>query len=92
MVCELPLEELLEILQKVLILVLMEYGLRGGDNLLNQEKSRKVLILVLMEYGLRAPVEGEIWRINPSVLILVLMEYGLRAADRLPLREFVGMS
>ena len=37
---------------KVLILVLMEYGLRGLDDPRSFTRTR-VLILVLMEYGLR---------------------------------------
>ena len=38
----------------VLILVLMEYGLREKRKCTSRAKERDVLILVLMEYGLRA--------------------------------------
>ena len=64
---------------EVLILVLMEYGLRGGVKEYIGGLTI-VLILVLMEYGLR---EGRGWQPCPSgrrVLILVLMEYGLRVS------------
>ena len=63
----------------VLILVLMEYGLRARRHTLNY-RTTLVLILVLMEYGLRAPIisDSEQWGI---VLILVLMEYGLRGSN-----------
>ena len=66
---------------QVLILVLMEYGLR--DNLSHEGTCWvfDVLILVLMEYGLREAndILSRSWRVN--VLILVLMEYGLRVAS-----------
>ena len=66
---------------RVLILVLMEYGLRRaiGENLRTMEE---VLILVLMEYGLRQfnVVSGNR---AEEVLILVLMEYGLRLVTEL---------
>ena len=42
-----------EDLREVLILVLMEYGLRAYDDR-KQDGLNDVLILVLMEYGLRA--------------------------------------
>ena len=64
---------------QVLILVLMEYGLRGREDLLRLSLGICVLILVLMEYGLR---ELHMLHVKVSfggVLILVLMEYGLRA-------------
>ena len=58
----------------VLILVVMEYGLRHGQKPFTS--CFLVLILVVMEYGLRLTT----WRTGwPSkVLILVVMEYGLR--------------
>ena len=59
----------------VLILVLMEYGLRLIKARFVYRLGR-VLILVLMEYGLRR--KHQYRRIGFSVLILVLMEYGLR--------------
>ena len=62
--------------RQVLILVLMEYGLRPGHfRIIAQEGY--VLILVLMEYGLR-PKKFKTVTGNRAVLILVLMEYGLR--------------
>ena len=42
-----------EIVPEVLILVLMEYGLRQFYHLAVCSTAEKVLILVLMEYGLR---------------------------------------
>ena len=60
----------------VLILVLMEYGLRGC-NILAIMVVSGVLILVLMEYGLRVKHKHQADR-SRAVLILVLMEYGLR--------------
>ena len=59
----------------VLILVVMEYGLRLFINNPNNSKN-SVLILVVMEYGLRRVVAGVADLI--LVLILVVMEYGLR--------------
>ena len=60
----------------VLILVLMEYGLRRRLWILLAILNY-VLILVLMEYGLRLVCKDVIGR-DVVVLILVLMEYGLR--------------
>ena len=71
------LEERLE----VLILVLMEYGLRGFKNKYN-DKVLGVLILVLMEYGLREDKRVLSLTSEAEVLILVLMEYGLRVRNR----------
>ena len=70
----------------VLILVLMEYGLRGLGKNAGSSVSLLVLILVLMEYGLRA-LAGVRSRCTDAggVLILVLMEYGLR--DPVPFLE-----
>ena len=58
MVCEIVATVALKrVYENVLILVLMEYGLRGFNSALGTA-SEKVLILVLMEYGLRAlPLE-----------------------------------
>ena len=59
----------------VLILVVMEYGLRL---MIKTDGSFKnVLILVVMEYGLRPKNSAKVesWF---KVLILVVMEYGLR--------------
>ena len=61
----------------VLILVLLEYALRGGAQTLRRRGCSKVLILVLLEYALRE----YLWKIvgyYPYVLILVLLEYALR--------------
>ena len=62
---------------KVLILVLMEYGLRLADAQIVRYPSNHVLILVLMEYGLRLSLQSPP-KYVVAVLILVLMEYGLR--------------
>ena len=61
----------------VLILILLEYGLRQHVDKIQVKKSPRVLILILLEYGLRRerafrPTCREI------VLILILLEYGLR--------------
>ena len=65
---------------RVLILVLMEYGLREHEIELNAQRPYRVLILVLMEYGLRG--FRNIRRlVSIRVLILVLMEYGLRVTS-----------
>ena len=65
---------------EVLILVLMEYGLRVY-RWKTVERASEVLILVLMEYGLRA-LFGESKKSGKEmVLILVLMEYGLRGSN-----------
>ena len=53
MVCDQMVKKILMKGHKVLILVLMEYGLRPEQFYLNQHQSEDVLILVLMEYGLR---------------------------------------
>ena len=54
---------------EVLILVLMEYGLREGWERSTEVHKSKVLILVLMEYGLRGwSFEAIFWmrnRLNP---------------------------
>ena len=70
-----------DICSTVLILVLMEYGLREIVELLNTAVKRAVLILVLMEYGLRANCRFNIYKTKAYVLILVLMEYGLRGSN-----------
>ena len=70
LVCTLP---------DVLILVLMEYGLRD-DGMIFTGVPTPVLILVLMEYGLR--VDRGMTTVEAiAVLILVLMEYGLRVCS-----------
>ena len=61
----------------VLILVLMEYGLRGDGDRSPILQHPYVLILVLMEYGLRAGYASPEGNASYNVLILVLMEYGL---------------
>ena len=54
MVCELSsLDYQYDLDEKVLILVLMEYGLRGAWRGYGLTNGGAVLILVLMEYGLR---------------------------------------
>ena len=65
--------DVLGVIPRVLILVLMEYGLWLAHK--GVQKFYKVLILVLMEYGLWQARAVEYQRI--LVLILVLMEYGL---------------
>ena len=62
----------------VLILVVLEYGLRLQFNMVNGSVYR-VLILVVMEYGLRLlPLLLLYILLSANVLILVVMEYGLR--------------
>ena len=64
-------------IRSVLILVVMEYGLRPILSWRIAKKSL-VLILVVMEYGLRRCKQPSEREINREVLILVVMEYGLR--------------
>ena len=64
----------------VLILVLMEYGLREVVKTTSTYDNSVVLILVLMEYGLRVLTTHDP-SLAPDVLILVLMEYGLRGSN-----------
>ena len=60
----------------VLILILLEYGLRQIA-LRTRAKHGFVLILILLEYGLR--LFNSLGNSNNSfVLILILLEYGLR--------------
>ena len=66
----------------VLILVLMEYGLRVRY-VQRPHHTPSVLILVLMEYGLRVPLLAAPMLPFLGVLILVLMEYGLRDGGNL---------
>ena len=68
----------------VLILVVMEYGLR---QLISRAKVIRcsVLILVVMEYGLRRIREFD-GKFDYDVLILVVMEYGLRQNKILQMR------
>ena len=75
--------------QCVLILVLMEYGLRVLAVLAYKDLSLPVLILVLMEYGLRvlSPIGSN--KEGCAVLILVLMEYGLRGVGSKPTSQFL---
>ena len=63
-------------LRAVLILVLMEDGLREYWKSICEDFAKKVLILVLMEDGLRDIEEDT--EEPYDVLILVLMEDGLR--------------
>ena len=53
MVCDISILSLQPEYSIVLILVLMEYGLRQRHTSWRSEAIRQVLILVLMEYGLR---------------------------------------
>mgnify|MGYP003479205018 CR=1 FL=1 len=64
-------------LEMVLILVLMEDGLRVCEESL-LILTENVLILVLMEDGLRDPIPAVALQEIVNVLILVLMEDGLR--------------
>ena len=64
----------------VLILVVMEYGLRRTHSLRLCLNTGNVLILVVMEYGLRH-VASQHKQKDLVVLILVVMEYGLRLAS-----------
>ena len=61
----------------VLILILLEYGLRQWVYVHN-DTPRSVLILILLEYGLRRLVRVRNRFLLFIVLILILLEYGLR--------------
>ena len=76
MVCDLlkQYEELKK--QGVLILILLEYGLRLKIPVSIDVKN-SVLILILLEYGLRRVETGTRNKMH-NVLILILLEYGLR--------------
>ena len=67
-----------EEIDAVLILVVMEDGLRGRTQL--QGRGKVVLILVVMEDGLRVTSIEVNERVARQVLILVVMEDGLRVA------------
>ena len=69
----------------VLILILLEYGLRQTLQVPAQ-RALIVLILILLEYGLRREKESAN-RKTVLVLILILLEYGLR-----PINENVNKS
>ena len=60
----------------VLILILLEYGLRQQDAV-SSATVVAVLILILLEYGLRRGQKGRSVLLR-MVLILILLEYGLR--------------
>ena len=62
---------------EVLILILLEYGLRLQKVEKNASIAYQVLILILLEYGLRLLTLKE-QGIHWVVLILILLEYGLR--------------
>ena len=63
----------------VLILILLEYGLRQYQHL-NKKMNKEVLILILLEYGLRP--SANVRKITVAlVLILILLEYGLRLSS-----------
>ena len=77
MVCDMFLSRLLTYGQCVLILILLEYGLRPYFYA-HKEDVDNVLILILLEYGLR-PSRVPVQRAKThTVLILILLEYGLR--------------
>ena len=65
----------------VLILVLVEDGLRGAKALFLSYSLKNVLILVLVEDGLRG-LKNSKTKLGTVVLILVLVEDGLREASR----------
>ena len=65
-------------LERVLILVLMEDGLRDNNKIFGMKNEKAVLILVLMEDGLRVMTTLTLLQSHLKVLILVLMEDGLR--------------
>ena len=60
----------------VLILIVMEHGLRPTDTAA-VEPDAIVLILIVMEHGLRQGRICSLWR-DKKVLILIVMEHGLR--------------
>ena len=76
MVCAIVKEDAENFYIDVLILILLEYGLRHGKPY-GKVVGVQVLILILLEYGLRPQIKGDM---NPfdAVLILILLEYGLR--------------
>ena len=61
----------------VLILILLEYGLRHKFEF-RLDNENDVLILILLEYGLRHCRENDKGNLCAYVLILILLEYGLR--------------
>ena len=65
-------------ISNVLILVVMEDGLRDREHKLYEDIIKFVLILVVMEDGLRGGHCKDIQAGEPDVLILVVMEDGLR--------------
>ena len=71
------LSRLLTYSQCVLILILLEYGLRQ-TNVVALTSFPGVLILILLEYGLRHPRDTAKQVESLLVLILILLEYGLR--------------
>ena len=76
MVCDNILLYLCNFCEKVLILILLEYGLRQLQKEL-EKCGLPVLILILLEYGLRRLRLGA-YVMDEEVLILILLEYGLR--------------
>ena len=76
MVCDCSQQFSRSLLQTVLILILLEYGLRRGARRCTCI-GKLVLILILLEYGLRLSW-CELTDENGNVLILILLEYGLR--------------
>ena len=75
----------------VLILILLEYGLRQMQQH-RFENLYLVLILILLEYGLRHTNKLLKWK-QSFVLILILLEYGLRLANIFSsLRVYAGLN
>ena len=75
----------------VLILILLEYGLRPALELQNEYDLVVVLILILLEYGLRHSKKTSLARLL-WVLILILLEYGLRQKREKALAKMVAES
>ena len=70
----------------VLILILLEYGLRHVDTHYLYVWNI-VLILILLEYGLR-PLANALRVRTHTVLILILLEYGLRHVGQIVTVDF----
>ena len=62
---------------RVLILILLEYGLQPDSDMCAIETFVQVLILILLEYGLQ-PMFSFVKGDPTPVLILILLEYGLQ--------------
>ena len=69
------------ILNAVLILLFLEYGLRQDTKVYVHSQLKFVLILLFLEYGLRQSFNFSTMK-NSRVLILLFLEYGLRPGQK----------